>query len=85
MLEAKIQDDDPNAAKTRQVRRKTNKTKQKEIWFERKVIKVIARCVAHLQPHVGAETSWSTGDYIAAGVLAASSIWLINRKIFSRL
>jgi hypothetical protein len=83
MLEAKIQDEDPNAQKTRQV-----PALSFLILFGCVHIvdfQVIARCVAHLEPHVKAESSWSTGDYIAAGVLAASSIWLLNRKIFSRL
>jgi farnesyl-diphosphate farnesyltransferase len=46
---------------------------------------IVARCLTHLQAGVTNDAAWSTGDYVAAGVLAASSLWLLNRKIFARL
>lgn len=64
-LESKIDNSDPNAARTKEI---------------------VARCLAALEPGVGAaSTSWETSDYIAAGLLAASSLYLLNRKFFSRL
>lgn len=47
---------------------------------------IIARCVQFLQPGVTLDSNaWTTGDYVAAGVLAASSLYLFNRRFFSRL
>ena len=64
LLESKIQNDDPNAEKTREI---------------------VSRCLATLKPGVTLEADWSTTDYVAAGVLAVSSIYLLNRKFASRL
>ena len=64
VLESKIQDDDPNADRTREI---------------------VARCLATLKPGVTVDSEWSTSDYVAAGVLAVSSLYLFNRKFLSRL
>lgn len=65
-LQAKIVDDDPNAARTRAI---------------------CAASLAQLEPQLGPEllNEWSTSDYVAAGVLGASALFLARRRFFSRM